>query len=61
MIDFIDDIFYYKDCGSTNGSTLLIREDDSLKLNGDMNFKLEDISFTIKEVIDDNYIIDENK
>ena len=37
---------------STNGSTLLIKEDDYLKLKGEMNFKLEDISFKIKEVED---------
>ena len=53
IIDFKDDNFYYKDCGSTNGSTLLIREDDILKINGIMSFKLEDISFKIKEE-DDN-------
>ena len=59
MIDFTDDNFFYKDCGSMNGSTLLIREDDSLRIRGIMNFKLEDISFKIKEVADDNYIIEE--
>ena len=37
---------------STNGSTLLLKEDDYLKLKGEMNFKLEDISFKIKEVED---------
>ena len=57
IIDFNYDNFFYKDCGSTNGSTLLIREDDSLKINGEMNFKLEDASFKIKELDDeDNYI-----
>ena len=60
MIDFSDDDFYYKDCGSTNGTTLLIREDDSLKLNGEMSFKLEDISFKIKEVDDEENYIEEN-
>ena len=50
---------YYKDCESTNGSTLLIREDDTLNIKGEMSFKLEDISFKIKEV-DDNSIIEEN-
>ena len=49
IIDFKDDNFYYKDCGSTNGSTLLVREDDILRINGIMSFKLEDISFKIKE------------
>ena len=60
IIDYKDDNFYYKDCGSTNSSTLLIREDDSLKLKGEMSFKLEDISFKICEVDDDNYITEEN-
>jgi hypothetical protein len=59
IIDFMDDNFYYKDCQSTNGSTLLIREDDSLNIKGEMSFKLEDISFKIKEV-DDNSITEEN-
>ncbi len=54
IIDYSDDCFYYKDCGSTNGSTLLIREDDSLEIKGKMSFKLENISFKIKEVGDDN-------
>ena len=54
IIDFMDDNFYYKDCQSTNGSTLLIREDDTLNIKGEMSFKLEDISFKIKEV-DENY------
>ena len=60
IIDFMDDNFYYKDCESTNGSTLLIREDDSLNIKGEMSFKLEDISFKIKEV-DDNYIAEEKQ
>ena len=60
IIDYKDDNFYYKDCGSTNGSTLLIREDDTLKLKGEMSFKLEDIPFKITEVDDDNYITEEN-
>jgi hypothetical protein len=48
-IDYENDTFFYKDENSTNGSTLLIKEDDFLKLKGIMNFKLEDIPFTIKE------------
>ena len=48
-IDYENDNFFYKDENSTNGSTLLIKEDDFLKLKGKMNFKLEDIPFTIKE------------
>ena len=42
--------FYFKDCGSTNGSILLIKEDDSLKIKGEMNFKLENIPFKIMEL-----------
>jgi hypothetical protein len=51
-IEYDKDInqYYYKDNNSTNGSTLLIREDDSIKLKGSMFFKLEDTSFIIKEV-----------
>ena len=41
--------YYYKDNNSTNGSTLLIKEDDIIPLDGLMHFKLEDISFIIKE------------
>jgi hypothetical protein len=59
IIEFKDDNYYYKDCGSTNGSTLLIREDDSLTIMGEMSFKLEDVFFRIKEVDDDNYISEE--
>ena len=50
IIDISNDIFFYNDMKSTNGSTLLLKEDDFLKLKGEMNFKLEDISFKIKEV-----------
>ena len=53
IIDFSDDNFLYKDTESTNGSTLIIKEDDILKLKGEMNFKLEEISFKIKEIIID--------
>jgi len=56
IIDYKNDNFYYKDCGSTNGSTLLIREDDSLKIKGKMSLKLEDIPFKISEVEDDELI-----
>jgi hypothetical protein len=51
VIEYDDDkkLYYYKDNNSTNGSTLLIKEDDIIPLNGLMHFKLEDISFTIKE------------
>ena len=60
IIDYANDNFYYKDCGSTNGSTLFIREDDSLKISGEMSFKLEDISFKIKEIYDKDNSFDEN-
>ena len=52
IIDISNNIFFYNDMKSTNGSTLLLKEDDFLKLKGEMNFKLEDISFKIKEVED---------
>ena len=44
-------MFIYKDAKSTNGSTLLIKEDDILIIKGEMNFKLEDLSFKIKEIV----------
>ena len=53
IIEFSDDNYVYKDANSTNGSTLLIKEDDILKLKGEMNYKLEEISFKIKEIIID--------
>jgi len=60
IIDYSNDNYYYKDCNSTNGSTLLIREDDTLKIKGEMSLKLNDVSFKITEVDDDNYITEEN-
>ena len=42
--------FYYEDMGSTNSSTLLIKDGDNLKIKGEMNFKLEDVSFKIQEI-----------
>ena len=52
IIDFSENskTFYYKDLGSINGSTLIVKEDDYLKIKGEMNFKLEDIPFKILEV-----------
>ena len=52
IIDFSKEcnMFYYKDTGSTNGSILLVKEDDYLKLKGEMNFKLENIAFKIMEL-----------
>ena len=42
--------FYYKDMGSTNCTTLLIKDGDNLKIKGEMNFKLEDVPFKIQEI-----------
>jgi hypothetical protein len=39
--------FYFRDLGSTNGSILLIKEDDYLLLQGEMNFRFENIPFKI--------------
>ena len=50
IFDFSNNMFFYNDMKSTNGSTLLIKEDDILKIKGEMNFKLDDISFQIKEI-----------
>ena len=56
IIYFSEDKFYYKDSKSTNGSSLLIREDDILRIKGDMSFKLEDVSFKIREIDIDSEI-----
>ena len=52
IIDFSEqcNLFYFKDLGSTNGSVLLIKEDDNLKIKGEMDFKLENIPFKIMEL-----------
>lgn len=52
IIEFskISQLFYYKDMNSTNGTTLLIKKDDFIKINGEMNFKLEDVNFKIQEI-----------
>lgn len=42
--------FWYKDENTKIASTLVIKEDDFLKIEGKMNFKLEDIPFIIEEV-----------
>jgi len=42
--------FFYKDMNSTNGTTLLIKKDDSLRIRGEMNFKLDDVTFKIQEI-----------
>ena len=39
--------FYYKDLGSTNGSVLLVKEDDNLLVQGEMNLKLDNVPFRI--------------
>ena len=51
LIEFDKDkkLYYYKDNNSTNGSVLLIKEDDVIPLIGSMHFKLEEIPFMIKE------------
>ena len=43
-------MFYFKDLGSTNGSMAIIKEDDTLKLKGDMKFKMNDVPFRILEL-----------
>ena len=50
VINFDNDLFYYNDKKSTNGSTLLLKEDDYILIKGEMHFKLEDIPFSIKEI-----------
>ena len=52
VIDFSKEcnLFYYKDSESTNGSILLVKEDDYLRIKGEMNFKLENIPFKIMEL-----------
>ena len=42
--------FYFKDLKSTNGSILLLKDDDTLVIKGEMNFKLENIPFKITEI-----------
>jgi len=52
LIEFSNNIqsFYYRDLGSTNSSTLLIKDGDNLKIKGIMNFKLEDTPFRVQEI-----------
>jgi hypothetical protein len=52
IIEFskINQIFYYKNMSSSNGTTLLIKKGDFLKIKGEMNFKLEDVTFKIQEI-----------
>ena len=52
IIEFskINHKFYYKNMSSTNGTTLLVKKGDFLKIKGEMNFKLEDVSFKIQEI-----------
>ena len=45
-----NNVFYFKDLGSTNGSMAIIKEDDTLKLKGDMKFKMDEIPFRILEL-----------
>jgi len=52
LIEFSNNLqsFYYRDLGSTNSSTLLIKDGDNLKIKGIMNFKFEDTPFRIQEI-----------
>ena len=52
IIEFskINQRFYYKNMSNTNGTTLLVKKGDFLKIKGEMNFKLEDVSFKIQEI-----------
>ena len=52
VIEFskINQRFYYKNLSNTNGTTLLVKKGDFLKIKGEMNFKLEDVSFKIQEI-----------
>ncbi len=43
-------MFYYKDMRSSNGSTLLIKEDDAIRIKGEMYFKLDMVGFKIQEL-----------
>lgn len=43
-------MFYFRDLGSTNGSVAVIKEDDKIKIKGDMKFKLENVPFRIMEL-----------
>ena len=53
-------VFWYKDEYSKNGSTLVMKKDDYVKIKGKMNFKLEDIPFTIEEINENHDIKEEN-
>ena len=52
IIEFskINKKFYYKNMSYTNGTTLLIKKGDFLKIKGEMNFRLEDVAFKIQEI-----------
>ena len=52
IIEFsrINQKFYYRNMSSTNGTTLLVKKGDFLKIKGEMNFKLEDVAFKIQEI-----------
>ena len=52
LIEFSNNLqsFYYRDLGSTNSSTLLVKEGDNLKIKGIMNFKFEETPFRIQEI-----------
>lgn len=43
-------LFYFRDLQSSNGSLLILKEDDSMPLKGLMKFKLNDTPFTIMDI-----------
>ena len=43
--------FDYKEMGSSNGSTLIIKVGDTLKIKGEMNFKLEDVPLNSRNTL----------
>ena len=51
-IDYSKDLnkFFFIDNQSTNGSIYILKEDDTLKIKGDMKFKLNDNMFHIMEI-----------
>ena len=52
IIDYSKDLnkFFFMDNQSTNGSVCVLKEDDTLKIKGDMKFKLNDNMFHIMEI-----------
>lgn len=44
------ELFKFRDLRSTNQSIMLLKDDDQLKIKGEMKFKLDDIPFKITEL-----------